>query len=54
MAEIDINTTTPFCFIAPITPIAACHMNGATLTDSPPNVVFIESHVLINDWTVDK
>ena len=50
-AEIDINTTTSFCFIAPVTPIDECRLNGAAVTSSPPAVVFNESNVIINDWT---
>ena len=51
VAEIDINTTTSFCFIAPVTPIATCQLNGAAVTSSPPAVVFNEPNVIINDWT---
>ena len=51
MAEIDINTTTPFCFIVPVTPIAVCSLNGAAVTSSPPAVVFNEPNVMVNDWT---
>ena len=50
-AEMDINTTTPFCFIAPVTPILTCSLNGAAVTSSPPAVVFNEVNVMINDWT---
>ena len=51
VAEIDINITTPFCFIAPVTPIVTCSLNGAAVTSSPPAVVFNEPNVMINDWT---
>ena len=51
MAEIDINTTTPFCFILPITPIASCLLNGEAVTSSPPAVVFNVPSVMINNWT---
>ena len=51
VAEIDINTTTPFCFVAPVTPIVTCSLNGVAVTSSPPAVVFNEPNVMINDWT---
>ena len=51
VAEIDINATSPFCFIAPLMPKAACCLNGAAVTSSPPAVVFNEPNVMINDWT---
>ena len=50
-AEIDVNTTTPFCFIAPVTPIVTCSLNGVAVTSSPPAVVYNEPNVMINDWT---
>ena len=51
MAAIDINTTTTFCFIAPVTPIVRCQLNGAKLTNFPPSIVFREPFVIIYDWT---
>ena len=51
MAEIDINTTTSFCFIIPVTPIVACQLNGAALTNSPPSIVVREPLIIINNWT---
>ena len=48
---IDVNTTLPFCFIVPQSPIVKCELNNenvnnsATIFPSGNNVA-----VMINDW----
>ena len=57
VAVTDVNTTTPFCFEVPLTPILSCALNNRVIygTSSSSNVSISEFSssgiVMINDWS---
>ena len=44
VTEININTTTTFCFIVPVMPIAECQLNDAAMASSPPGITLNEPY----------
>ena len=51
VAEIDVNTTMPFCFVIPSTPVHTCELNNIVVVKSTENYITNLGYLEINNWT---